>query len=57
MKIALDAMGGDFAPASEVEGAVMACREFGAELILVGDEKKISEELKKQNAADCSISI
>lgn len=57
MKIALDAMGGDFAPASEVEGAVMACREFGAEMVLVGDETKISKELKKHNASDCPISI
>jgi phosphate acyltransferase len=38
LKIALDAMGGDFAPKEIVLGAVAACREFGAEIILVGIE-------------------
>ena len=57
MKIALDAMGGDFAPKFEVEGAVAACREFGVELILVGDEKRISEELAKNGASDCAITM
>ena len=31
IKIALDAMGGDFAPEAEVEGGVAACREYGIE--------------------------
>ncbi|MEK6694866.1 MAG: phosphate--acyl-ACP acyltransferase, partial [Nitrospirota bacterium] len=38
MRIALDAMGGDHAPASEVEGAALAIREYGVEIILIGDE-------------------
>ena len=29
MKVALDAMGGDHAPAAEVEGAALAVREYG----------------------------
>ena len=36
MKIAVDAMGGDFGPAVVVEGAVAACREFGLASVLVG---------------------
>ena len=36
MKIAVDAMGGDFGPAVVVEGAVAACREFGLPSVLVG---------------------
>jgi glycerol-3-phosphate acyltransferase PlsX len=48
MKIALDAMGGDHAPAAEVEGAVLAVREYGVEVILVGDEPVLHEELQRQ---------
>jgi phosphate acyltransferase len=48
MKIALDAMGGDHAPASEVEGAALAVREYGVEVILVGDEALLREELRRQ---------
>ena len=45
MKIALDAMGGDNAPEVEVRGAVAAAKEFGIEVVLVGDEEKIKAEL------------
>src|SRR5476651_1547957 len=46
MRIALDAMGGDFAPANPVAGAVAALEEFrDFELVLVGDETKIKAEL------------
>ncbi|MGH9760847.1 MAG: phosphate acyltransferase PlsX, partial [Blastocatellia bacterium] len=36
LKIAVDAMGGDYAPASEVEGALEAARDLGVRVILVG---------------------
>ncbi len=51
MKIALDAMGGDFAPHTEVEGALQALNESPEKIriILVGDEKKIEQELKKHS--------
>ncbi len=45
MKIAVDAMGGDFAPRSIVEGAVLASREHGVPVLLVGDEKAVRREL------------
>ena len=48
MKIALDAMSGDFAPISTVKGAIEALQEIeGLEIILVGKEGIIKEELKK----------
>ena len=48
MKIALDAMSGDFAPISTVKGAVEALNEIeNLEIILVGKENVIKEELKK----------
>jgi len=46
IKIAVDAMGGDFAPVEIVKGVIQAVRETDAEFILVGDEKRIMEELK-----------
>ncbi|NLG85198.1 MAG: phosphate acyltransferase PlsX [Firmicutes bacterium] len=45
MKIALDAMGGDFAPREEVRGAIAACQDLGVEVILVGDPTPIEAEL------------
>ncbi|HYE11893.1 MAG TPA: phosphate acyltransferase PlsX [Patescibacteria group bacterium] len=53
MRIAIDAMGGDHAPKSAVEGAVQAVKEYGVEICLVGikDEihKYLSEEDKNNN--------
>jgi glycerol-3-phosphate acyltransferase PlsX len=47
MKIALDAMGGDFGAPINVLGAVNACQEWpDVEVILVGDEKRLAQELK-----------
>lgn len=48
MRVALDAMGGDHAPAAEVEGAALAVREYGVDVILVGDEGLVREELRRQ---------
>lgn len=46
MKIALDAMGGDFGPAVTVEGAVETLSEDeDSEIILVGDEEILKKEL------------
>ena len=41
MKIAVDAMGGDNAPAEIIKGAVLAAKKYPCEIILVGDEKII----------------
>src|SRR5437763_16768221 len=48
MKIALDDMGGDHAPAAEVEGAALAVQEYGLEVVLVGDKNLVTEELRRQ---------
>ena len=47
LKIAVDAMGGDHAPASEVEGALQATRDHDIGIILVGQTDKIERELEK----------
>ena len=49
-KIALDAMGGDFAPVNEILGAIDAVNEDNSfDLFLVGKEDLIKNELKKNN--------
>jgi phosphate acyltransferase len=50
MAIALDAMGGDLAPAATVEGALRAHRERGLEVILVGDDARLRVELRRLGA-------
>ena len=48
--VAVDAMGGDHAPAPEVEGAVAAVRERIARVVLVGDEARVRGELVRLGA-------
>jgi len=55
--IALDAMGSDNAPAADVEGAVIAAREFNYRIILVGDKALIERELDKHRPVPENISI
>jgi glycerol-3-phosphate acyltransferase PlsX len=55
--IALDAMGGDFAPAHPVAGAVMAAREFGAHILLVGRAPEIEAELAKHASRGLPLEI
>ena len=59
MKIALDAMGGDFGPPNLVAGAVMALREYRhiEQLYLVGDQQQIEMELQKHQCSDARIEI
>ena len=58
MTIALDAMGGDGSPSIEVEGAILAAKEYNAEIILVGDEKQLRSEIEKHgSSSDLPLSI
>jgi phosphate acyltransferase len=50
-RIAVDAMGGDYAPQEIVAGAVRAQAELGAEVLLVGDVQQIEACLKDHAAA------
>ena len=47
MRIVLDGMGGDHAPAEIVKGAVSAAAEISDEIFIVGDPEAIEEQLKK----------
>src|SRR3990170_3461039 len=57
MKIAVDAMGGDYAPSVVVEGAVWAAKEFDIHIILVGDKAMVEDELAKHNWQGLPISV
>ncbi len=48
MKIIVDAMGGDHAPAEIVKGALMAQKEFGVEILLVGKTEEILKCLEEE---------
>lgn len=50
-RIAVDAMGGDHAPAEIVAGALLAAYEFNADVLLVGDEARV-RSLLRGNGAD-----
>lgn len=52
MKIILDAMGGDNAPAAVVQGAVDAQKEFGVDVVLVGREAEVTAALKAAGGAE-----
>ena len=45
MKIIVDAMGGDNAPAAQVKGAARAAKELDVDIVLVGKTDAINEEL------------
>jgi len=48
VRIAVDAMGGDYAPEQIVFGAVRAARQHSCEIVLVGEEKRIREVLARE---------
>jgi glycerol-3-phosphate acyltransferase PlsX len=55
--IAVDAMGGDHAPRPEVEGSVLAAREFGVRVLLVGPPQAVRAELGKYAAPNLPIEV
>jgi len=58
MRVALDAMGGDYAPAVTIEGAIETVNDFeGIDVILVGDENSIKRELDSKRYLPNRISI
>src|SRR5215207_7171645 len=57
MPIAVDAMGGDYAPQCAVEGAFRAATEDGASVILVGDRVRVEAELRNWGDASGRIEV
>src|SRR6185436_19112171 len=56
-KIAVDAMGGDHAPAVEIDGAVQAASQYGIPIVLVGQEERIRSVLAKHDTTGLSLEI
>jgi phosphate acyltransferase len=57
LTIAVDAMGGDFAPGEIVKGAVQAARDFGVSIILTGTVQEIEKEISTHKTDGLHISI
>ncbi len=59
IRIAVDAMGGDYAPQAEVGGSILAQNENHGdlELVLVGEKEKINQELSRLKATDLPFTV
>lgn len=57
VRIAVDAMGGDYAPREVVYGAVLAAREFGVAVQLVGPPEIVSKELARHQTSGLDITV
>ncbi|CAH1214342.1 phosphate acyltransferase PlsX [Paenibacillus sp. JJ-223] len=58
MRIVIDAMGGDNAPAATVEGALSAAAEWpDAQIVLVGDEGRLEPILSKSATKPANLSV
>ncbi len=57
MKIAVDAMGGDYAPQEIVKGALAGAREHDVELLLVGQPQAIEAELAEAETRGIVLSL
>jgi len=57
MTIAVDAMGGDHAPAEIVAGAVLAAGQISGEIILVGREPEVRAELARQAVVPPNVTV
>lgn len=57
MRIVVDAMGSDHYPAPDVEGAVLAAREFGETIVLVGDQQRVAAELARHDTSGLPIEV
>jgi glycerol-3-phosphate acyltransferase PlsX len=58
MRIALDAMGGDYAPSVTIDGALDTISDFpDIHIILVGDESVLQQELKGKRYSSDRITL
>ena len=49
MKVLIDAMGGDNAPLAPLQGAAAAVKEYGVQVIAVGDREKMAKVIREHN--------
>ena len=57
IRLAVDAMGGDYAPGEIIAGALQGAQDLGLGLILVGDRNAVNGELSKHPADGLDIEV
>ncbi len=57
MKIIVDGFGGDNAPLSVLKGSEMAVKEYGVEIVITGDEKKLKTTAEENKISLDNITI
>ena len=57
IRIAVDAMGGDYAPREVVHGAVLAAQEYGVAIQLVGVPEAVQQELNRHKTTGLDITL
>jgi len=57
MRIAIDAMGGDYGPRVTIQGALDAAREYNLEVLLVGVEDVLKKEFQGLGRPDARVTI
>jgi glycerol-3-phosphate acyltransferase PlsX len=56
-RVAVDALGGDHGPRVVIEGSVAACRELGLQVLLVGPQAIVAEELRRASGEGLPIRL
>ena len=56
-RVAIDAMGGDYAPSEIVAGAVDAAKTKSAHIILVGEYNQVQDEVNKHDIEGLDVTI
>ncbi|GAF73087.1 unnamed protein product, partial [marine sediment metagenome] len=57
LRIAVDAMGGDYAPSEIVRGAVQAAKDLEVEIILVGPKAEVESELNRTDVTNLPVRL
>jgi glycerol-3-phosphate acyltransferase PlsX len=57
LRVAVDAMGGDYAPREVVEGAVQAAKDLGVKVLLVGPTTQIERELHSLGGRSLPVTV
>ncbi len=57
VRVAIDAMGGDYAPVETIKGAIKALQSVNAELLLVGDPQAVQRELSRHDVTGLPIAV
>ncbi len=56
-RVAIDVMGGDHAPEVPVKGAILAARNIGAKVFVVGDPDQVAPELEKYETSYLNLTL